>query len=327
MSTVDEELIVKSPAEPGPYGYRPHERPLPFYIDHGVINLDKPRGPTSHTVTRLVKRILEYPGKIGHCGTLDPKVSGVLPIVLGNATKLSRLIAGSDKEYIGVLYIHGEIEEEELLHALEKFTGPIFQRPPVKSAVKRSLRVRRVYSIDLLESEGRFHLLKVHVESGTYIRKLFYDIGEFLGVGGSMRELRRIRSGGFNERDSITLEELFDAYRKWKKDGDEQPLRRAILPLETVIVGMPKVIVKDSAVASITHGASLKVRGISSLSRGIKKGSLVAIMSLKGELIAIGRSVLSADDIVELDSGIAVEIERVVMPRDLYPPMWRRRST
>ena len=84
---------------------------------------------------------------------------------------------------------------------------------------------------------------------------------------------------------------------------------------------------KDSAVASITHGASLKVRGISSLSRGIKKGSLVAIMSLKGELIAIGRSVLSADDIVELDSGIAVEIERVVMPRDLYPPMWRRRST
>ncbi len=322
---IDEEFIVKSLVEPGPYGYRPRDRPILFYLDNGIINLDKPRGPTSHTVTKLVKKILEYPGKIGHCGTLDPKVSGVLPIVLGNTTKLSRIVAGSDKEYVGVLYVHGDVDQEDLENALEKFTGPIFQRPPVKSAVKRTLRVRRVYSIDLLESEGRFHLLKVHVESGTYIRKLFFDIGEYLGVGGSMRELRRIRSGIFNEKNSVTLQQLYEAYQEWKRSGDESELRNVVLPLEVAIKGIPKIIIKDSAVASVTYGASLKVKGVSSLSKNIEKGKMVAIMTLKGELVAIGRSKMSSDEIVSADEGIVADIDRVIMPRDLYPPMWKPR--
>ncbi len=326
FADAQEELIAKSIEEPGPYGYRPRERPLLFYLDHGIINLDKPRGPTSHTVTKLVKRILEYPGKIGHCGTLDPKVSGVLPIVLGNATKLSRLIAGSDKEYVGVLYLHGDVDENELREALDKFTGPIFQRPPVKSAVKRTLRVRRVYELELLESEGRFHLLRTRVESGTYIRKLFFDIGEYLGVGASMRELRRTRSGIFNERESVTLQDLYEAYVRWKEHGQEDRLREVVLPLEVAVTHLPKIIVKDSAVASITHGASLKVKGVSMLSKGIKKGSLVAIMTLKGELVALGRSTMSSEDMVSSESGVAADIERVIMPRDLYPPMWKRRG-
>ncbi len=326
FTDAQEELIVKSIAEPGPYGYRPRERPLLFYLDHGIINLDKPRGPTSHTVTKLVKRILEYPGKIGHCGTLDPKVSGVLPIVLGNATKLSRLIAGSDKEYVGVLYLHGDVGEGELKEALDKFTGPIFQRPPVKSAVKRTLRVRRIYELELLESEGRFHLLRTRVESGTYIRKLFFDIGEYLGVGASMRELRRIRSGIFNERESVTLQDLYEAYVRWREEGEEDRLREVVLPLEVIVAHLPKMIIKDSAVASITHGASLKVKGVSMLSRDIKKGGLVAIMTLKGELVAIGRSTMSSDEVVSSESGVAADIERVIMPRDLYPPMWKRKE-
>ncbi len=326
FADAQEELIAKSIEEPGPYGYRPRERPLLFYLDHGIINLDKPRGPTSHTVTKLVKRILEYPGKIGHCGTLDPKVSGVLPIVLGNATKLSRLIAGSDKEYVGVLYLHGDVDESELREALDKFTGPIFQRPPVKSAVKRTLRVRRVYELELLESEGRFHLLRTRVESGTYIRKLFFDIGEYLGVGASMRELRRTRSGIFNERESVTLQDLYEAYVRWKEHGQEDRLREVVLPLEVAVAHLPKIIVKDSAVASITHGASLKVKGVSMLSKGIKKGSLVAIMTLKGELVALARSTMSSEDMVSSESGVAADIERVIMPRDLYPPMWKRRG-
>ncbi len=326
FADAQEELIAKSIEEPGPYGYRPRERPLLFYLDHGIINLDKPRGPTSHTVTKLVKRILEYPGKIGHCGTLDPKVSGVLPIVLGNATKLSRLIAGSDKEYVGVLYLHGDVDESELRETLDKFTGPIFQRPPVKSAVKRTLRVRRVYELELLESEGRFHLLRTRVESGTYIRKLFFDIGEYLGVGASMRELRRTRSGIFNERESVTLQDLYEAYVRWKEHGQEDRLREVVLPLEVAVAHLPKIIVKDSAVASITHGASLKVKGVSMLSKGIKKGSLVAIMTLKGELVALGRSTMSSEDMVSSESGVAADIERVIMPRDLYPPMWKRRG-
>ncbi len=323
IDEIEEEIVVKSAYEPGPYGYRPRERPLQLYLDHGLIILDKPRGPSSHEVTETVRRILEYPGKIGHCGTLDPKVTGVLPVVLGNATKLSKFIAGYDKEYIGILYLHGDVAQEELLPALRKFTGPIFQRPPVRSAVKRSLRVRRVHSIELLKSEGSFHTLRVHVESGTYVRKLFFDIGEFLGTGGSMRELRRVRSGIFTEEDCVTLDDLREAYESWKTEGDEEKLRKVILPLEEAVKNLPKIYVKDSAVASVAHGASLKVRGICSLSRGIRKGSIVAMMSLKGELIAIGRATMDFDEMLKAESGVASDVERVIMPRDLYPPMWK----
>jgi len=320
------ELIVKSPSEPGEYGYRPSERPILLHLENGIIILDKPRGPTSHEVTKLVKRILNFPGKVGHCGTLDPKVSGVLPIVLGNATKLSRVIAGTDKEYVGVLYLHGEVTDEELLKALKKFEGPIFQRPPLKSAIKRALRVRRVFSLELLEREGRFVLLKVVVESGTYIRKLFYDIGEYLGVGASMRELRRTRSGIFNERESHKIEEVLEAYRYWKEYGDESKLREVVLPLEAAVKKLPKIVLKDSAVASITYGASLKARGVSMLSPNIKRGSLIALMTLKGELIALGRATMSSEEIEKAESGVVAEVERVIMPRDLYPAMWKRKE-
>ncbi|MEM0016973.1 MAG: RNA-guided pseudouridylation complex pseudouridine synthase subunit Cbf5 [Candidatus Korarchaeum sp.] len=327
IGEVEEDVVVKTAQEPGPYGYRPRERPIQLYLDHGLIILDKPRGPSSHEVTETVKRILEYPGKIGHCGTLDPKVTGVLPIVLGNATKLSKFIAGYDKEYVGVLYLHGDVSQEDLISALRKFTGPIFQRPPVRSAVRRSLRVRRVYSMELLRSEGRFHVIRARVESGTYIRKLFFDVGEFLGVGGSMRELRRVRSGIFTEEHCVTLDDLRDAYGDWKMRGDEGKLRRVILPLEEAVKNLPKIYVKDSAVASIAHGASLKVKGICSLSKGVRKDSIVALMTLKGELIAIGRATMDFDEMLKAESGVASEVERVIMPRDLYPPMWKSPST
>lgn len=320
---VEEDVVVRSACELGPYGYKPRERPLQLYLDHGLIVLDKPKGPSSHEVTEAVRRVLEYPGKIGHCGTLDPKVTGVLPIVLGNATKLSKLITGYDKEYVGVLYLHGDVPQEELTSALRKFTGPVFQRPPVRSAVKRSLRVRRIYSIELLGSEGRFHRLRVRVESGTYIRKLFFDIGEFLGVGGSMRELRRVRAGTLTEDLCVTLDDLRDAYEGWKEGGDERKLREVVLPLEEAVRNLPKMYVKDSAVASVAHGASLKLKGVCSVSKGVRRGSIVAMMTLKGELIAIGRAAMDFDEMLKAESGVASEVERVIMPRDLYPPMWK----
>ncbi len=320
------ELIVKSPSEPGEYGYRPKERPILLYIENGIIILDKPRGPTSHEVTKLIGKILEFPGKVGHCGTLDPKVTGVLPIVLGNATKLSRIIAGTDKEYVGVLYLHGEVSDQELVEALNKFEGPIYQRPPLKSAIKRTLRVRRVFKIELIERKDRYVLLRTVVESGTYIRKLFHDIGEYLGVGASMRELRRTRSGFFHEKESHRVEEVLDAYVKWREEGDESALRKVIQPLEEAVRGLPRIVVKDSAVASVTYGASLKVKGVSMLSPNIKAGSLVAIMTLKGELVALGRAKMTSSEIERAESGVVAEIERVIMPRDLYPPMWKRKE-
>ncbi len=250
----------------------------------------------------------------------------MLPILLGKATRLSRVVTRAGKEYVGVLYLHGEVEDEELRRALEMFTGPIYQRPPVKAAVARDLRVRRVCELELLEREGRYVLLRAVVEAGTYIRRLFYDIGEVLGVGGSMRELRRVRSGPMHERDSVTLQELEEASRAWL-EGDEGPLRRVVRPIEEVLDYVPRIVVKDTAVAAITHGDAVKVPGIIAVSEGLRRGRLALAVTLKGEIIALVRPLMDSSEILEADSGIAAELERVVMPRDLYPPTWRGRKS
>ncbi len=176
------------------YGCTPSERPAKQYIKYGTINLDKPAGPTSHEVAAWVKKILKLDA-IGHGGTLDPKVTGVLPVTLEESTKMVQALLYSGKEYICVLKLHGEVDEASLKRVLGLFEDEIYQRPPLRSSVKRQLRTRRIYYIDYIERDGRNVLFKVGCEGGTYIRKLCFDIGEILGVGGHMQELRRTRAG------------------------------------------------------------------------------------------------------------------------------------
>ena len=229
------------------------------------------------------------------------------------------------KEYVGVLYLHGEVTDKELFSAFEEFTGLIFQRPPIKSTVKRRLRTRRIHRIEFIERHDRYVLLKMYVEAGTYIRKLFHDIGEFLGCGASMRELRRIRAGPLTEDDSITLQELEKSVLMWEESGDDLYIREKILPLETVVSPiLPKIIVKDTAVAAIAHGASVKAPGICSFSKMIGRGSLVGVFTLKGELIALARAVVSSEELIQLDRGIVAEPIRVIMGRKLYPLLWKK---
>ena len=199
MPLPERKLITKAKATTDPgFGKRPMERSIEEHLSYGVINLDKPRGPTSHEVAAWVKGILKIK-KAGHGGTLDPRVNGVLPITLEESTKIVKVLLNAGKEYVCAMRLHSDSSRHKIGEALSKFVGEIYQRPPVKSAVKRQLRTRRIYYINLLEVDNRDVLFKVGCEAGTYIRKLCHDIGEVLGLGAHMLELRRTKSGIFDE--------------------------------------------------------------------------------------------------------------------------------
>jgi len=220
--------------------------------------------------------------------------------------------------------LHGDVDDERLMEVIKEFEGPIYQRPPLRSAVKRAVRIRRIYKIEVLEREGRNVLLRVWCEAGTYMRKLCHDIGEVLGVGAHMQELRRTRVGSFSEDKHLaTLHDLVDAYYFWREEGIEDYIRKVVLPVEYAVRHLPKVVIRDSAVDAICHGAYLAVPGILRVESPIKVGDTVAIFTLKGELVAIGRAKMRSEQMVSAMRGIAVETKHVIMRPGTYPPMWR----
>ncbi|WP_407432503.1 RNA-guided pseudouridylation complex pseudouridine synthase subunit Cbf5 [Methanobrevibacter sp.] len=317
-------LITKSKAITNPeYGCKPEEREITDYISKGVINLDKPSGPTSHEVDSWVKRILKL-DKTGHGGTLDPKVTGVLPVGLADATRAIQLLLTAPKEYVCLLTFHSDVDESEIRRVFEEFTGKIFQLPPVKSAVKRELRTRNVYYSTIYEIKGRDVLFRIGCEAGTYVRTYCHNIGEALGVGAHMAELRRTQVGSFRERENlVTLQDVTDAYHFYIEDGDESYLREAIMPMERAADYLPKVIIKDSAVDAICHGADLASGGVAYLSDDIRKGDIVAIETLKGELVGAGNSLFFADEILAAEGGFVVNTSKVFMKPDVYPRLWK----
>ncbi len=280
------EIHVKNEESTDPkYGHKPEERPGEQYIRYGVINLDKPAGPTSHEVAAWTKKILKLEN-IGHGGTLDPKVTGVLPVTLEDATKIVQAFLYSGKEYICVMKLHGDAEEVRVRKVLAEFEDEIFQRPPLRSSVKRQLRTRRVFYNEFLEMDGRNVLFRVGCEGGTYIRKLCFDVGEIIGVGAHMQELRRTRSGPYTEKDSVTLHDVAYHFGEWQETKDAKILHKFIRPMETALGLLPKIAVRDSAVDAICHGANLTAPGVLSLESGIEKDTLIAILTLKGEAVA-----------------------------------------
>ena len=301
-------------------GKRPEDRSIEELLDGGVIILDKVQGPTSHQVTAWVKDILGVE-KIGHGGTLDPNVSGVLPIALGKAIRMTDLVLRSDKQYVCHMYLHRPLAEEKVRTVLGTFVGAIYQTPPVRSAVKVAMRIRKVHSIDILEVDGRDVLFKVDCDAGTYIRTLCVDAGEALGVGANMKALRRTRSGAMGEEDAVTLQDLKDAVVEWK-NGNGEWLRSIIKPMEVLLEPLPKVIVKDNAVDAVAHGADLNAPGVVALDEGIEKGQQVAMMTVKGEALALGTANMSARDMYKAYKGKAVKTFRVFLPEDTYPRMW-----
>ena len=322
------EVLIRSEEETDfSYGWLPEERPPEVLLKYSVINLDKPIGPSSHEVVAWLQRQLGIE-KIAHAGTLDPKVSGILPITIGNAIRVLPVLLKEDKEYVCVMRLHGDVEQERLEEVVNLFKGKIYQRPPLRSAVKRALRIRQIYDIKILEVSGRTVLLQVWCEAGTYMRKLCHDMGEVLGVGAHMQELRRIRSGSLTEEDHLsTLHDVVDAYFIWKQEGIDNFLRETFLPVERAVQHLPKVWIRDSAVDAICHGAPLAVPGIVKLESGIKVGSEVAILTLKNELVAVGSAQMTSEKMLSAHSGEAVKPKYVVMDPGTYPKMWKSKQS
>ena len=318
-------LVKEESSTSEDYGSYPFNRPIREYIRNGVVCIDKPAGPTSHEVVVWVRKILEV-NKTGHAGTLDPKVTGVLPVLIENATKLVKFLQTSEKEYVALMRLHSDADERAIRETFNLFKGKIYQRPPLKSAVKKRIRIREIYETEILEIDGRDVLFRVRTEAGTYIRKLCTDIGEIIGTGAHMQELRRTKTGVFRENDAFTLHELLDAYRIYRENGDETFLREIIKPMEVAVRDVKKIVVKDSAVDAICHGADLSARGICFIQKGIERDDVVAIFTLKNEIVALGKALASAEEIYRARSGIMVEINRVIMERGVYPRMWKSTS-
>ncbi|KAG9089384.1 centromere/microtubule-binding protein cbf5 [Ceratobasidium sp. UAMH 11750] len=325
LKNYDKLLVRSAHFTPIPQGCSPLKRDLQSYIKSGVINLDKPSNPSSHEVVAWIRRILRV-DKTGHSGTLDPKVTGCLIVCIDRATRLVKSQQGAGKEYVCVLRLHGALESEKALpRALETLTGALFQRPPLISAVKRQLRIRTIHESKLIEFDNQRNLgvFWVSCEAGTYIRTLCVHLGLLLGVGGHMQELRRVRSGAMGENDDIvTMHDVLDAQWMYDNTRDESYLRRVIRPLECLMVGYKRIVVKDSAVNAVCYGAKLMIPGLLRYEANIEVHEEVVLMTTKGEAIALAIAQMSTADLASCDHGVVAKVKRCIMERDTYPRRW-----
>ncbi|WP_338078098.1 RNA-guided pseudouridylation complex pseudouridine synthase subunit Cbf5 [Acidianus infernus] len=242
---------------------------------------------------------------------------------LENATKLMTYITKAGKEYICVMETHEKVDLSIVKKIAEEFKGTIYQRPPVRSSVKRRLRTRKVFDIEVLEGkDDKLFLLRISSEPGTYMRKICHDMGIILGIGAHMRELRRIRSGIFTESGLVTLQEVSEALYMWKNCKDETDLRKILLPMEIGLCGIPKIILDDNAVNAIAYGATANAPGIVAY-QNFKKGDLVGLITLKGEGVAIGRALVDSDNIQQMKKGEVIKPNRILIKRDVYPRAWK----
>ncbi|MCK4416326.1 MAG: RNA-guided pseudouridylation complex pseudouridine synthase subunit Cbf5 [Thermoplasmatales archaeon] len=316
--------LIKVSAKTNPhYGKYPDEMSVKELLNNGFINLDKPSGPTSHQVDAWIKEVLEIK-KVGHGGTLDPGATGVLPIALGEATRALQVLLLAGKEYVGIMKLHKNVGKNRIIEVCNSFVGDIYQIPPLRSAVKRVRRKRQIYYFEIIQTKGTDVLFRVGCEAGTYIRTLCVDIGKKLGCRAHLAELRRTRVGNISEEDSVILQDVSDAYIFWKEDEDETEIRSKILPMKRLLDHLPKIVIRDSAVDALCHGANLAIPGIVEIDTDVKKGDLAAVLTLKDEGVALINVLMSTEQIIQKDSGICATLERVLMNKGTYPSIWKK---
>ncbi|MBS7637979.1 hypothetical protein KEJ49_03700, partial [Candidatus Bathyarchaeota archaeon] len=199
---------------------------------------------------------------------------------------------------------------------------------PLLSILNSSFCVERIKEIKEIKTNVEY-VYDITVENshnfipeGSIVISNCFDVGEILGIGAHMHELRRVRSGPFNEAELYTVYDLVDAVGLLREEGDERPLRRVVKPMESALRLLPKIWIRDSAVEAICSGASLAVPGILRLESGIVKGSTVAVLTQKGEGVALMRAEMPDEQMAEAERGIAATPLRVLMPRGTYPRMW-----
>jgi len=315
----EHEFLIKKGSETSPrFGKSPSDRTIYEMLSYGIVNIDKPAGPTSHQVSAFVKDIVQA-SKAGHSGTLDPGVTGVLPVGLNKATRIMQWLLTAGKEYVCLMHVHEEFPRDKLIHDMKKFTGKIMQLPPVKSAVKRQLRERNVYYIQVIDTDEKDVLFKMGCQAGTYVRKYVHDFGLTLGSQAHMVELRRTKAGPFSEDTLVTLHDLKDAYYYYKEEHDESRLRKMLITPEDAVSHLKKIYIMDTSVNSLCHGAFLKIPGIVKVEKGIEKDDIVTVFTLKEELVLIGKSLMTTEEVMEKDRGLVLKTEQVFMEPDTYP--------
>ncbi|WP_436931651.1 RNA-guided pseudouridylation complex pseudouridine synthase subunit Cbf5 [Halosimplex halobium] len=283
----------------------PDERSVDDLLEFGVVNLDKPPGPSAHQVAAWVRDMAGVE-RAAHAGTLDPKVTGCLPMLLGDATRMAQVFDDSVKEYVAVLELHGPAPAD-FESVLAEFEGEIYQKPPKKSAVVRRLRSREIFALDALEVEDRRALLRIRCESGTYVRKLCHDLGLALGTGAHMGHLRRTTTGTFDDTDLVSLHDLADALA-WAEEGDTGPLREVVQPAERALTDLPSATIAESAAREVAEGAPVYAPGVLDID-DVFRGDLVACYTPDGAAVCLGT--LAGDP--EADSGVVLDLERVLV--------------
>jgi len=253
-------------------------------LEFSIINLDKPSGPTSFNVSNFVKKFLKL-RKTSHFGTLDPKVTGVLPIALNRACKLSGYFIGENKTYVGIARFHKPVELKKIQQTInKKFLGKIKQTPPLKSRVKREEREREIYSFKILEqsSENPNDFLFIsEVQGGTYIRKLIDDLGKELKISAHMLELRRIKAGIFTENHPdypiINLYDLEKAVQEYE-NKNETLLRKILIPAEIVTELHQPFEIKKENLKQIYTGKPIKYSDLKEKpKKDLEKGKIISI--------------------------------------------------
>ena len=253
-----------------------------------------------------------------------PKVTGILPCAIGSqAPKAIKALQAAGKEYVCIMKFHHEQSQRAIEKAFEVFSGPIIQRPPLRSNVARKLRVRHIYYTKLLEVNESLALFRIGCEAGTYIRKYCFDIGEALLCGAHMAELRRTKVGSIGEDLPIVpLQTVADAMFFYREEGNDTLLKQILYPVEKAVQYIPKIVLRDAAVDAICHGADLAAPGALEIDATIKQGDMVSFMTQKGELVAFGESARNANEILKMPNGIVAKTTRVFMERGTYPQMW-----
>jgi len=284
--------------------------------------LDKPRGPSSHQVTAWARDLLGV-RIAGHAGTLDPNVSGLLWVGVGPALKLLPLVLEFPKRYVGVVTFHAPVGARELERAIVEFTGPVYQTPPVRSAVKRERRVRTIHRLRTVERAGNRAVLDLVADSGTYVRTLAVDLGEALGTGAHLEELRRVATGPFTERASVTLSALADAVSA-RAGGDPAPLLAMLHPIEEVWREFPAIVLKEAAASAVAHGAGLARGGIVRIGGTFAAGRRVVLVTRAGGLVATGVARYGSEEMTKVHHGWVVDETRVFVDPAQFPALWHR---
>ena len=238
--------------------------------------------------------------------------------------RLTGKILTHDKSYLALFKFGKKLERNEIEEKMAMLTGKVYNVPPEISAVRVQVRTRKISRFDILDFDGTSLLTHIECEAGTYVRTMARDLGLLLDTPVELKELRRPSSGEFNLNQSITMQQLADAYWLWKEKGDGNAMLRILHPIEDMLSDLPRVVVKDGAAAALSHGAPLLRPGVVSIDEELSVGSEVLLVTMKGEAVAIAKMSQNSKVIPDMNQGEVAKPNCVLMKEDTYPRSWKK---